>query len=61
MLGVACEHRNTNLIKYLLEKHFELVGVETTELLKAANETNDEDICSEIQNAIEKHKEKNRK
>lgn len=61
VLGVACEHRNTNLIKYLLEKHFELVGVETTELLKAANETNDEDICSEIQNAIEKHKEKNRK
>lgn len=59
VLGVACEYRNTNLIKYLLEKHFELVGVETTELLKAANETNDEDICSEIQNAIEKHKEKN--
>lgn len=58
VLGVACEHRNTNLIKYLLQKHFELVGVETTELLKAANETNDEDICSEIQNAIEKHKEK---
>lgn len=56
VLGVACEHRNTNLIKYLLENHFDLVGVETTELLKAANETNDEEICFEIQNAIEKHR-----
>lgn len=58
VLGVACEHRNKNLIKYLLENHFELVDVETTELLKAANETDDEYICSEIQNAIEKYKER---
>lgn len=54
VLGVACEHRNKNLIKYLLKNHFELVGVATTELRKAAYETHDEYIYSEIQNAIEK-------
>lgn len=54
VLGVACEHRNKNLIKYLLKNHFELVGVATTELRKAAYETHDEYIFSEIQNAIEK-------
>lgn len=48
MLGVVCEYRNINFIKYLLEKYFKLVGVEIIELFKVVNEINDEDICFEI-------------
>lgn len=48
MLGVVCEYRNKNFIKYLLKNYFELVGVVMIELCKVVYEIYDEYIFFEI-------------
>lgn len=55
VLGVACEHRNRNLINYLLKNHNELLGVQTPNLKKAATASNDKDIESQINEALENY------
>lgn len=56
VLGVACEHRNINLINYLLKNHSELLGVGTPYLKNAAKVSNDENIELQINEAIENYK-----
>lgn len=56
VLGVACEHRNRNLINYLLKNHSELLGVGTPYLRNAAKASNDENIELQINEAIENYK-----
>lgn len=48
VLGVVCEYRNKNFIKYLLKNYFELVGVVMIELCKVVYEIYDEYIYFEI-------------
>lgn len=55
VLGVACEHRNRNLINYLLKNHSELLGVGTPDLKKAAKASNDENIERQINEALENY------
>lgn len=56
VLGVACEHRNRNLINYVLKNHRELLGVGTPYLRNAAKASNDENIERQINEALENYK-----
>lgn len=58
VLGVACEHRNRNLINYLLKTHSELLGVGIPYLKSAAKASNDFKIQSQIDEALENYKGK---
>lgn len=58
VLGVACEHRNRNLINYLLKTHSELLGVGIPYLKIAAKASNDINIQSQIYEALENYKGK---
>lgn len=58
VLGVACEHRNRNLINYLLKTHSELLGVGIPYLKSAAKASNDFKIQSQIYEALENYKGK---
>lgn len=56
VLGVACEHRNKNLINYLLKNHSELLGVGIPYLKNAAKASNDESIELQINEALDNYK-----
>lgn len=58
VLGVACEHRNRNLINFLLKNHNELLGVGIPYLRNAANASNDENIESQVKEALKNYKGK---
>lgn len=58
VLGVACEHRNRNLINFLLKNHNELLGIGMPYLRNAANASNDENIESQVNEALENYKGK---
>lgn len=58
VLGVACEHRNRNLINFLLKNHNELLGVGIQYLEYAANESNDANIKSQVMEALKNYKGK---
>lgn len=58
VLGVACEHRNKNLINFLLKNHNELLGVGIPYLRNAANASNDENIESQVKEALKNYKGK---
>eukprot|EP00105_Crassostrea_gigas_P018391 XP_011436502.1 PREDICTED: alpha-latroinsectotoxin-Lt1a [Crassostrea gigas] len=53
VLGVACEHQNRKLVNYLLKNHNELLSVQTPNLKNAAKASNDKDIESQINEALE--------
>lgn len=55
VLGVACEHRNRNLINFLLKNHNELLGVGIPYLRNAANASNDENIESQVKEALKNY------
>lgn len=52
VLGVACEHRNRNLINFMLNKYNALLGVGIEHLETAAKASNDEYIVARIQEAL---------
>lgn len=52
VLGVACEHRNRNLINFLLNEYNDLLGVGIKYLEIAAKASNDDYIVARIQEAI---------
>lgn len=56
VLGVACEHRNRNLINFLIKNHNELLGVEIEFLRDAAKASNDKNIETQITKALENRK-----
>lgn len=56
VLGVACEHRNRNLINYLLKNHSELLGFGIPYLKNAAKTSNDENIELQINEALDNYK-----
>lgn len=56
VLGVACQYKNRKLINYLLREHNELLGVGIPCLKKTAKDTNDENIESQINEALENYK-----
>lgn len=58
VLGVACEHRNRNLINFLLKYHDELLGVGIPYLKNAANASNDKNIESQVKDALKNYKGK---
>lgn len=58
VLGVACEHRNINLISYLLKTHNELLGVGIPYLKMAAKASNNVKIESQINEALKNYKGK---
>lgn len=58
VLGVACEHRNRNLIKFLLKNHNELLGVGKPYLKNAAKASNDENIEFQVKEALKNYKGK---
>lgn len=53
VLGVACQHRNKKLINYLLKEHNELLSVGIPCLRNAAQDSKDENIISQINEALE--------
>ncbi|XP_052678992.1 putative ankyrin repeat protein RF_0381 isoform X2 [Crassostrea angulata] len=52
VLGVACEHRNGNLINFLLNEYNDLLGVGIEYLETAAKASNDDYIVARIQEAL---------
>lgn len=52
VLGVACKHRNRNLVNFLLNKHVYLLGVENKYLESAAKDSNDDYIVARIDEAL---------
>lgn len=56
VLGVACQYKNRKLINYLLREHNELLGVGIPCLKKTAKDSNDENIESQINEALENYK-----
>lgn len=56
VLGVACEHRNRNLINFLLNEYNDLLGVGIKYLEIAAKASNDDYIVARIQEALKHYK-----
>lgn len=52
MLGVACEHRNRNLVNFLLNEYNDLLGVGIEHLETAAKASNDDYIVARIHVAL---------
>lgn len=55
VLGVACEHRNRNLINFLLNEYYELLGVGKKYLETAAKASNDKYIEARIKEALQNY------